>query len=100
MIYSSNSTIHTSYETPTTASTNITLNIDDLTNISEDEEPQILMPQSDKPPQILIPKFDEQNYLTIETTTEEMNEFNAQEQQQQQPPKQNYQNPKNKEGKI
>ncbi|CAF4067152.1 unnamed protein product, partial [Rotaria sp. Silwood1] len=104
MIYPANSSIRTSYETPTTASTNITLNIDDLSDISENEEPQILMPRFDKepeilmprfdkeprilmpyfdkPPQILIPKFDEQNYLTIETTEEEINEFNAQEQQQ------------------
>ncbi|CAF1369249.1 unnamed protein product, partial [Rotaria sordida] len=84
MIYPSDSTIQTSYETPTptTASTNITFNIDNLSDISDDEEPQILMPYFDKPPQILIPKFDEQNYLTIETTEEEMNEFNAQEQQQ------------------
>ncbi|CAF5006651.1 unnamed protein product, partial [Rotaria sp. Silwood1] len=113
MIYPSNSSIRTSYETPTTASTNITLNIDNLSDISNDEEPQILMPRFDKepqilmprfdkepqilmpkfdeeprilmpyfdkPPQILISKFDEQNYLTIETTEEEMNEFNAQEQ--------------------
>ncbi|CAF3886487.1 unnamed protein product, partial [Rotaria sp. Silwood1] len=101
-IYPANSSIRTSYETPTTASTNITLNIDDLSDISENEEPQILMPRFDKPPQILMPKFDEeprilmpyfdkppqtliskfdeQNYLTIETTEEEMNELNAQEQ--------------------
>ncbi|CAF4067647.1 unnamed protein product [Rotaria sp. Silwood1] len=45
-----------------------------------DEEPRILMPYFDKPPQTLISKFDEQNYLTIETTEEEMNELNAQEQ--------------------
>ncbi|CAF4218896.1 unnamed protein product, partial [Rotaria sordida] len=85
--------------------TNIILNIDDLSDISEEEEepeilmprfdkePKILMPQFDKqprilmpyfnkPPQILIQKFDEQNYLAIETTEEEMNEFNVQEQQQ------------------
>ncbi|CAF4180840.1 unnamed protein product [Rotaria sordida] len=108
MIYPSDSSIQTSYETPTptTASTNIILNIDDLSDISEEEEepeilmprfdkepkilmpqfdkqPQILMPYFNKPPQILIQKFDEQNYLTIETTEEEMNEFNVQEQQQQ-----------------
>ncbi|CAF4663083.1 unnamed protein product, partial [Rotaria sp. Silwood2] len=116
MIYPSDSSIRTSYETPTTASTNITLNIDDLSDISEEEEPeilmprfdkqpeilipqldkepQILMPQFDKPPQILIPKLDEQNYLTIETTEEEMNELNTQQQQQ------NYQNLKNKERKT
>ncbi|CAF4053405.1 unnamed protein product [Rotaria sordida] len=82
MIYPSNSSIQTSYETPTAASTNITLNIDDLSDISEDEEPEILMPRFDKQPQILLPKFDEQNYLTIEATEEEMSEFNVQGQQQ------------------
>ncbi|CAF1133209.1 unnamed protein product [Rotaria sordida] len=105
MIYPSDSSIQTSYETPTptTASTNIILNIDDLSDISEEEpeilmprfeeepkilmpqfhkEPRILMPYFNKPPQILIQKFDEQNYLAIETTEEEMNEFNVQEQQQ------------------
>ncbi|CAF3943814.1 unnamed protein product [Rotaria sp. Silwood1] len=84
MIYPSDSGIQTSYETPTptTASTNMTLNINDLSDISEEEEPKILMPYFDKPPQTLIPKFNEQNYLTIETIEEEMNEFNVQEQQQ------------------
>ncbi|CAF2735184.1 unnamed protein product [Rotaria sp. Silwood2] len=82
MIYPLNATIQTNYETPKTASTNITLNIDDLTDISEDDEPKILMPRFDKEPQKLLPKFDEQNYVTIEATEEEMNEFNAQKQQQ------------------
>ncbi|CAF1506742.1 unnamed protein product [Rotaria sp. Silwood1] len=84
MIYPSDSGIQTSYETPTptTASTNMTLNINDLSDISEEEEPKILMPYFVKPTQTLIPKFNEQNYLTIETTEEEMNEFNVQEQQQ------------------
>ncbi|CAF1006356.1 unnamed protein product [Rotaria sp. Silwood1] len=76
---------HQVLETPTTTSTNIIINFEnELSDFSEDELIQILMPKFNKREPILPPPDDDPHALTITTTQEEMNEFNLMEEQQQQ----------------